>query len=150
MEWRLIVKQFFSLVVLLCLFVTPLKAEQITADNIAGIYVGFLDMETFFVVELRVFEDGTYLARGANVDTTMPKPGCNGEYTFKYKKFKGSLDCSYMDQSSNMKLTIDFKKATMEDLQSEEGAIVRVRVSRFGPFGFNFRLHKTDEPYFND
>lgn len=126
------------------------SARAITATDLTGIFVGYLNIEgPYFVTQLILSPNGTINYREANLDYVMPQPGCNGLYelTTDYSIY-AVVDCSAVNGPSEITMVISLESSNYEDLYSKNGARVSVVSSHMGSDPIPFRIHKQDQLFF--
>ena len=128
-------------------------ASSVTPEKIAGIWLATLDIEgSFFVVELTINEDGTFLHRSASIDEVMPKPGCSGTYEMTENIFATTgLDCSAIgiedgDHAYDV-FDADFSGVTEQQLDAAYTEPIKLNVSIYGGTA-PFKLRRLHESYF--
>lgn len=118
--------------------------SQVTADELPGLYVGQLAVEgPFYVVELTIREDGTYLFRDGNLDEV--RPSIEGHWTLEGTLFRGMVEVPGGDPVS-----IEMDLAGVSKRRLQEGVIVNVKISALDNQGLPFRIQQRDQPYFED
>lgn len=116
--------------------------SPVTADELPGLYVGQLAVEgPFYVVELTIREDGTYLFRDGNLDEV--RPSVEGRWTLDGTVFRGTVEVPGGDPAS---IEMDLVGISKKKLQ--EGVLVSVKISALDNQELPFRIQQRDRPYF--